>query len=652
MAVYEAHGFTTREEWGQFFSDYFITLQGINELANSAKRSSSDEWFKEFEEKSRLLADLYKQNREGRNQHIAYFVNNSDHWTAETASSLLSYLFRHCTLFEDIEASFMLTSSLYRYFSKTNDEIALMKCCTIFAVCYLYLDIIHFRSRVLAVCNLGERLFLKHYDELDEEEKSLAITLYDVKSVVYGQIIQITMPIKQYFDTVLVTQFEKSQQVIDRFMKEENMELPINAVIPVMKQAWINEFTSIIKFIDMSQLRFDQLMYIQNYLKAELESSKQHNLPAARIVICSSLVLIIDWNLHQLDSTYVMKMLKGYEAMLPIMKMDTFEAYDDEIFNAYQTLAFIYGIVAEVHAEYSTDVEHILWILHDFIVSFANNNYLEQVADSTIYFCIVPLLKYLSEEKALHMLLSLTVFRQPQTAIHTVMVSKCVIYILERLIDDHPELFTDKDNITLEAVIKHKADIKEYGIKAALLHDVGKVLCTNVINVQYRKLMDLEFETIKFHPLTSKEILLQIPALMCYTDVAVGHHKSYDDTYGYPKNFNTKKSPYKIFIDLISICDSLDAATDNLGRSYAKTKTFAEVMLELTAAKGTRYSSDIVDWINNSPEVYAQLQELLESKRESTYREVFEVLVKNKDDSGENTVAGKQLRDRFIISCV
>ncbi|MEE1464404.1 MAG: hypothetical protein UF734_02105 [Clostridium sp.] len=64
----------------------------------------------------------------------------------------------------------------------------------------------------------------------------------------------------------------------------------------------------------------------------------------------------------------------------------------------------------------------------------------------------------------------------------------------------------------------------------------------------------------------------QIPQLKCYHDIAVGHHKSFDDLSGYPKEFHTSQSRQKILIDLISICDSLDAATDYLGRNYAKSK--------------------------------------------------------------------------------
>ena len=143
--------------------------------------------------------------------------------------------------------------------------------------------------------------------------------------------------------------------------------------------------------------------------------------------------------------------------------------------------------------------------------------------------------------------------------------------------------------------------------------------------MQYRRLIDLEFEAIKLHPISSGEILKQIPTIADFYDIAVGHHKSYDGQKGYPIDFDNLHSPQKLFIDLITICDTLDAATDNLGRNYARTKQFKEVLEELNSEKGSRYSDSIVDLILNDDELQIQLEELLNSREES-YRQVFEII--------------------------
>ena len=45
---------------------------------------------------------------------------------------------------------------------------------------------------------------------------------------------------------------------------------------------------------------------------------------------------------------------------------------------------------------------------------------------------------------------------------------------------------------------------------------------------------------------------------------------------------------------MITIADCTDAATDILGRNYARGKGFRELLAELSATKGTRYNPDIV----------------------------------------------------------
>ena len=144
--------------------------------------------------------------------------------------------------------------------------------------------------------------------------------------------------------------------------------------------------------------------------------------------------------------------------------------------------------------------------------------------------------------------------------------------------------------------------------------------------MQYRRLIDIEYETIKFHPNSSSTILSDIPSLSIYHDIAIGHHKSFDGTFGYPKEFDNTASPQRILIDLIRICDSLDAATDTFGRLYAAPKSFQTVLKEFQMLKGTSYSDVLVDFISEHEDVQHQLENLLEEEREQVYVEMYHII--------------------------
>ena len=120
----------------------------------------------------------------------------------------------------------------------------------------------------------------------------------------------------------------------------------------------------------------------------------------------------------------------------------------------------------------------------------------------------------------------------------------------------------------------------------------------------------MEYSYIKFHPKWSYEILMRNRNLQTYAEIALGHHRSYDGKSGYPMYFNNQKSKFRILIDLLTICDCMDAATDVFGRNYTKGKTFDSVLAEFKRAAGTHYNPEIVQFILENEELRDTLRNL------------------------------------------
>ena len=195
---------------------------------------------------------------------------------------------------------------------------------------------------------------------------------------------------------------------------------------------------------------------------------------------------------------------------------------------------------------------------------------------------------------------------QAPTYIHSVMVMK----IAEIIYD-----YMDKD------LLPKLDNPKEFIQNSALLHDIGKSRIADIINMQRRQLSNHEFNGIKHHPAFGREIILRSPLLKEYYDIIAGHHKWYDGKGGYPDDFDNTKSKYKIIIDLITIADCLDAATDRFGRNYKHPKSVKEVLEEFKASSGTRYSPYFVNLIANNQELINKLEDLTQYKRpEYMYR--------------------------------
>lgn len=215
---------------------------------------------------------------------------------------------------------------------------------------------------------------------------------------------------------------------------------------------------------------------------------------------------------------------------------------------------------------------------------------------------------------------------QVQTYIHSQMVYLLSRAILNHMITYKPELLlTLPHTKSVENIQKHREEFIQFIHKAAMYHDVGKSKISIIINQQTRALTDEEFGFIKQHPET--DILKGQETFNQYFDIITGHHKSYDGKSGYPEYFDNVHSPYRILIDLITICDCIDAATDYLGRNYAGGKKFEEVMQELGAGKGTRYNPDIVDLILTDDALKESMTAIVKNGRDEvyyqTYREYF-----------------------------
>ena len=208
--------------------------------------------------------------------------------------------------------------------------------------------------------------------------------------------------------------------------------------------------------------------------------------------------------------------------------------------------------------------------------------------------------------------------RESTTAIHTNMVKTLSSELVKSMIRNKPELLIGTNGYkSVEEIKDNIRDVLEYGKIAALCHDIGKLAIADIINIQYRRITNTEFSIIKKHPEIGAEVLRKVPYLWAFEDIAHGHQKSYDGKSGYPEDFDNRKSPNAIWIDIISLCDCIDAATDSLGRVYKKAKPFEKVLQELVDGAGSRYNPELVELIQKDTALREMLKYIVSEGRDT-----------------------------------
>lgn len=160
--------------------------------------------------------------------------------------------------------------------------------------------------------------------------------------------------------------------------------------------------------------------------------------------------------------------------------------------------------------------------------------------------------------------------RDSYTAGHTIRVAK------------YSRLIAEAMHLPKDQIVKLE--------KAAILHDIGKVVTPDAILLKPGKLTPLEYELIKQHSDAGYRMLSQIDMYRDLADIIYYHHVRYDGT-GYPALPDYDPESIHIFSYIMAAADAFDAMTTN--RIYKNSKTREEAIKEIELYSGTQFHPEV-----------------------------------------------------------
>lgn len=266
--------------------------------------------------------------------------------------------------------------------------------------------------------------------------------------------------------------------------------------------------------------------------------------------------------------------------------------------------------------------EDIITIYHHRLDQQTDNSYVKYLN----FFATYPrAIKYLKEEERIRYLNELNVATQVTTYAHSVNVAMIARELMEGILEYQPELLKGAlGKIRHGKVLLNSKKCLDFIYEAAFYHDIGKNGIISTVNNDYRPLTDEEYAIIKTHPALGAELLKIAPSLYeKYHDTTLGHHKWYNGKGGYPEDFDNTKSPKRILIDIITLSDCMQAATEHIGRNYKEGKTFDMVMEEFRKGAGTKYNPDLVKFIDTHDDVAHDLAVLINDAWVDIYFNIY-----------------------------
>ena len=273
--------------------------------------------------------------------------------------------------------------------------------------------------------------------------------------------------------------------------------------------------------------------------------------------------------------------------------------------------------------------QEILQVIYDNIAAYAFHMPKTGVLSFMLTFLADFLRHFIKVQGAMRfreMCLKIMAAMHPPTYVHTLNVAGITRFLAEKLLDRLPECFVGiSDTTDASEVRERKEEILDFIYNGALLHDIGKLFIVETIITYGRNLVESEWELVKAHTLVGAALLRHLPETAEYAELALGHHRWFDNSSGYPDSFDMEHAKYKTAISLLEVADCIDAATDSIGRSYKKGKTLEECIAELQEGSGTRYAPFVVDLFKEQ-ETCKALQTLLTEGRDENYRETYHLL--------------------------
>lgn len=246
----------------------------------------------------------------------------------------------------------------------------------------------------------------------------------------------------------------------------------------------------------------------------------------------------------------------------------------------------------------------------------SSNEYILQISSS-----IKTTVEYVSanDKNFYRYILNYILACHPPTYIHSKVVALLTRRIFGRMLEVNPEALHGAFGLSSTGANRDEA--LEQAYFCGLYHDLGKCMLLNYISIYGRRLLNEEFMSIKLHPLFGYNLLNNF-GLTTYAAAALHHHRTFDSLGGYP--FPAVSCPESIHtvIDIITVADSLDAGTDNIGRSYAVAKSYEKLVDELRLGKGTRYAPEVVELFDD-PDFCGELKEFLRVSRRDVYADTY-----------------------------
>lgn len=173
--------------------------------------------------------------------------------------------------------------------------------------------------------------------------------------------------------------------------------------------------------------------------------------------------------------------------------------------------------------------------------------------------------------------------------------------------------------------------IISYVKRAAMLHDVGKLLIAETIITYHRPLFEEEYLLQESAPAAGARLLEQFASTRPFAGTVLRHHVHYDRKGGYPLTEETVRGQEDLAALIIGLANDMEGMCDEVRFDDHAQMSFREFRNVARQGSGTFYAPKVTALLED-PQVSAEIETLMTEGVIDNYRNTYELLRKGQED--------------------
>ena len=290
-------------------------------------------------------------------------------------------------------------------------------------------------------------------------------------------------------------------------------------------------------------------------------------------------------------------------------------------------LPALYAAYFEGDPEHRAKKKEIMGLMYRRMTKYVRrmpDNQLSESTQKNLLACLNSFVEYPDGILEKDFILELVACRNPDGYVSSRMAAEIGVMLTDLALEQEPQLLAGALGCRNgQEAAARREELRTFVYEGCMLHNVGVMSFQHFVRRIGRSWLEEEKEMYQCHVYSGEVMLSQSESTRPYRWAALGHHRFYDGSGGYPAEYCREADPNPMLTDLISAAVHLVRLLDDRMHLTSRPLSLEEALTQIRADGGTRLAPH---WARLLCELEPRLRVYLKDGQAKAYEEVFALL--------------------------